>query len=66
MGPSWLWVQRCQIERIGGLGEENCKSCKRSITSSQQSQDHTDCSGSKESHLSLRLLMAMVGNARVY
>jgi len=66
MGPSWLWVQRCRIERIGRLGEENHKSRKRPITSSRQLQDHTDCSGLKELHLGLGLSMAMVGNAQVY
>jgi len=63
MGPSWLWVQRCWIERIGGVGEENCKSHKRPIASSRQSQDRMDHSGLKESHLGLRLSMAVVGNA---
>jgi len=66
MEPSWLWVQGCWIERIRRLGKENCKSHKRPITSSQQSQDCMDRSGSKESHLSLRLSMAVVGNAQVY
>jgi len=66
MGPSWLWVQRCQIERIRRLGEEDRKSHKRLITSSQKSQDHTGRSESKELHLGLRLSMAMVGNAQVY
>jgi len=66
MGPSWLWVQRCWIERIGRLGEENHNSHKRPITSSRQLQDHTDRSGLKESHLGLGLSMAVVGNAQVY
>jgi len=56
MGPSWLWVWSCWIERIRKMANENCRSHNRVIASSQQLQDCMGCSGSKESHFSLGVI----------